>query len=97
MDFILERTIPNEEESSEGSNFSTPKDGSEEQWLLQVDGSSNASSSGADLILSNSEGVVVEYALRFSFSAMNNEVEYEVLIAGLNGQKSQSSIFESLE
>ena len=36
------------------------------------------------LILTSPDGIDVEYALRFSFQASNNEVEYEVVIAGLN-------------
>ena len=31
----------------------------------------------------NPEGIIVEYALRFKFSAINNGAEYEALIAGL--------------
>ena len=36
------------------------------------------------LILTSPDGIDVEYALRFSFQASNNEVKYEVVIAGLN-------------
>nr|GEV42076.1 reverse transcriptase domain-containing protein [Tanacetum cinerariifolium] len=39
--------------------------------------------SGAGLILTNPKGAEFTYALRFSFNATNNEVEYEALIAGL--------------
>nr|GEW25726.1 reverse transcriptase domain-containing protein [Tanacetum cinerariifolium] len=38
---------------------------------------------GAGLILKNPEGVEFTYALRFQFTASNNEAEYEALIAGL--------------
>ena len=31
-----------------------------------------------------SEGIDIEYALRFGFQASNNEAEYEAVIAGLN-------------
>ena len=44
----------------------------------------NAHGSGADLILASPNGIDMEYALRFGFQASNNEVEYEVVIAGLN-------------
>nr|GEY50888.1 reverse transcriptase domain-containing protein [Tanacetum cinerariifolium] len=37
----------------------------------------------AGLILTNPEGVEFTYALRFQFTASNNEVEYEALVAGL--------------
>lgn len=36
----------------------------------------NSHGSGAGLILVSLEGVVIEYALRFGFSASNNEAEY---------------------
>nr|XP_010930438.1 uncharacterized protein LOC105051606 [Elaeis guineensis] len=55
----------------------------EELWTLHVDGSSNASGAGAELILTGPEGDIVGYALRFNFSTINNEAEYEALIAGL--------------
>ena len=53
-------------------------------WRLSVDGAANAQGSGADLILTSSDGIDIEYALRFGFRASNNEAEYEVVIAGLN-------------
>ena len=51
---------------------------------VSVDGATNAQGSGAGLILTSSEGIDVEYALRFGFQASNNEAEYEAVIAGLN-------------
>ncbi|GJW21794.1 reverse transcriptase domain-containing protein [Tanacetum coccineum] len=39
--------------------------------------------SGAGLILTSQEGTEFTYALRFQFTASNNEAEYEALIAGL--------------
>ena len=53
-------------------------------WKLFIDGAANAQGSGAGLILTSPEGIDIEYALRFGFQASNNEVEYEVIIAGLN-------------
>ena len=41
------------------------------------------SSAGTGLILVNLEGIIVEYALCFKFSTMNNGAKYEALIAGL--------------
>lgn len=35
------------------------------------------------LILTNPEGMVVEYALRFAFQASNNQAEYEAFLTGL--------------
>nr|GEW65836.1 reverse transcriptase domain-containing protein [Tanacetum cinerariifolium] len=47
------------------------------------DGSSCIDGFGASLILTNLEGMEFTYALRFRFDAINNEAEYEALIAGL--------------
>ncbi|GJV81246.1 reverse transcriptase domain-containing protein [Tanacetum coccineum] len=55
----------------------------QEPWILFTDGSSCVDGSGAGLILTNPEGMEFTYALRFEFSATNNEAEYEALIAGL--------------
>lgn len=55
----------------------------EEQWTLHVDGSSSSSGLGVGLILARLEGNVVEYILLFDFFTINNEVEYEALIARL--------------
>ncbi|GKF54695.1 reverse transcriptase domain-containing protein [Tanacetum coccineum] len=52
-------------------------------WILFTNGSSCIDGSGADLILTNPEGMEFTYALRFRFDATNNEAEYEALIAGL--------------
>lgn len=48
-----------------------------------MDGASNFQESGVGLILTNSKGVVIEYALHFSFRAINNQAEYDALLAGL--------------
>nr|GEU53202.1 reverse transcriptase domain-containing protein [Tanacetum cinerariifolium] len=54
-----------------------------EPWTLFTDGSSYVDGSGAGLILTSPEGVEFTYALRFQFTASNNEAEYEALVAGL--------------
>ena len=53
-------------------------------WKLSVDRAANAQGSGAGLILTSPEGIVIEYALRFGFRASNNEDKYEAIIVGLN-------------
>ena len=53
-------------------------------WRLSIDGATNSQGSGAGLILTSSEGIDVEYALRFGFQASNNKAEYEAVIVGLN-------------
>ena len=53
-------------------------------WRLSVDGAVNDQGSGAGLILTSSEGIDIEYVLRFGFQASNNEAEYKAVIAELN-------------
>ena len=53
-------------------------------WRLSVNGAANSQGSGAGLILTSPDRIDVEHALRFGFQASNNEVEYEVVIVGLN-------------
>ncbi|KAL0362157.1 UNVERIFIED_CONTAM: hypothetical protein Scaly_1170900 [Sesamum calycinum] len=62
----------------------TAEEGEHKQqwWKLFVDGSSNLQGSGAGLILETPLGDKIQYALRFSFDASNNEAEYEALLAG---------------
>ncbi|GJQ94985.1 reverse transcriptase domain-containing protein [Tanacetum coccineum] len=55
----------------------------QEPWTLFMDGSSCIDGSAAGLILTSLEGTEFIYALRFQFTASNNEAEYEALIAGL--------------
>lgn len=69
-DFITEMSPP-------------PDKGPPVYWTLHVDGSSNSKGSGADSILENSEGLMVEVSLTFSFTTSNNQAEYEAGIAGL--------------
>ena len=98
-DFILECTISNGSNSQDGegsraSEGSKAGESSrnkeadigsdlEELWMLHIDGLSNASRARAGLILIGPEGDVVGYALHFEFSATNNKVEYEAILAGL--------------
>ncbi|GKF59077.1 reverse transcriptase domain-containing protein [Tanacetum coccineum] len=55
----------------------------QEPWTLFTDGSSCVDGSGASLILTSLEGTEFTYALRFQFTASNNEEEYDALIVGL--------------
>ncbi|GJV42251.1 reverse transcriptase domain-containing protein [Tanacetum coccineum] len=75
-DFLLEK--PNEA-LPDTSVVKIPQ----ESWTLFSDGSSRVDGSGAGLILTSPEGTEFTYALRFQFTASNNEAEYEALIAGL--------------
>ena len=76
-DFVMEFTIAIPSETTQ----LTPD---LPMWKLSVDGATNAQGSSVGLILTSLERVDVEYALRFWFSTSNNEVEYEVVIVGLN-------------
>nr|GEV82576.1 reverse transcriptase domain-containing protein [Tanacetum cinerariifolium] len=55
----------------------------QEPWTLFSDGSSCVDGSSVGLIRTSPEGTEFTYALRFQFTASNNEAEYEALIAGL--------------
>nr|GEY26482.1 reverse transcriptase domain-containing protein [Tanacetum cinerariifolium] len=55
----------------------------QELWTLLMDKSSCVDGSGAGLILKSPEGTEFIYALRFQFTASNNEAEYAALIVGL--------------
>ncbi|GJT59426.1 reverse transcriptase domain-containing protein [Tanacetum coccineum] len=52
-------------------------------WKLFTDGSSNEGVSRAGLIQTSPDGVEFTYALCSEFIALNNEAEYEALLAGL--------------
>ncbi|XP_071727734.1 uncharacterized protein [Rutidosis leptorrhynchoides] len=57
---------------------------SHEIWDLYTDGASCIEGVGAGLVLTNSSGEEHTYALRFNFDVINNEAEYEALLAALN-------------
>ncbi|GJV10666.1 reverse transcriptase domain-containing protein [Tanacetum coccineum] len=75
-DFLVEKP---EETSVDMSEKEAPQ----EQWTLFTDGSSCIDGSGAGLILTSPDGAEFTYALRFQFTASNNEAEYEALLVGL--------------
>ena len=52
-------------------------------WKLFTDGSSNEHHAGAGVILITPEGHQFHCAIRFDFTASNNEAEYEALLARL--------------
>ena len=85
--FIIECTISDNNSEDEPNDklkqVETPEPDLTLMWVLHIDGVSNAQGSRADLILTNFEGIVIEYALRFNFKASNNQAEYEALLVGL--------------
>ncbi|XP_031260926.1 uncharacterized protein LOC116119120 [Pistacia vera] len=54
------------------------------KWTLSVDGSSNMNGNGLGIVLTTPKGDVVQRAIRCGFKCINNEAEYEALIAGLS-------------
>nr|GEW13038.1 reverse transcriptase domain-containing protein [Tanacetum cinerariifolium] len=76
VDFLVEKQ---DDAPPEASVIKTPQ----EPWTLFTNGSSCVDGSGAGLILTSPEGTKFTYALRFQFTASNNEAKYEALIAGL--------------
>ena len=52
-------------------------------WELYVDGVVNQRRSGVGLVLVSPEKITIEKSLRLSFSATNNEAEYEALLMGM--------------
>ena len=52
-------------------------------WELFVDGAANQRGSGVGLVLVSPKKITIEKSLRLSFSATNNEAEYETLLMGM--------------
>ncbi|GJY85304.1 reverse transcriptase domain-containing protein [Tanacetum coccineum] len=75
-DFLVEKS---DESPPDASVVETPQ----KPWTFFTDGSSCVDGSGVGLILTSPEGTKFTYELRFQFAALNNEVEYEALIASL--------------
>ena len=48
-----------------------------------MDGAANQRGSGVGLVLVSSEKITIEKSLRLSFSATNNEAEYDTLLMGM--------------
>jgi ribonuclease HI len=57
------------------------------EWMIYVYGSSNTKGCGAGVILENSDGLAIEYSLKFDFPTSNNQVEYEACLAGIRMAK----------
>ena len=58
--------------------------GDAEQWTLYVYNALNDTGSGASMMLISPKGHKIYCAIRYGFKALNNEAEYEALIAGLH-------------
>ncbi|GAA0176065.1 hypothetical protein LIER_29124 [Lithospermum erythrorhizon] len=57
-------------------------------WILFVDGARNDQGAGAGVLILGPQEETMEYALRCSFPATNNEAKYEAMILGLSLVKS---------
>ncbi|KAI3761737.1 hypothetical protein L1987_52158 [Smallanthus sonchifolius] len=56
---------------------------SKDKWTLFTDGASNVRGTGLGIILKSPQGNIIPQSISCEFQAMNNETEYEALIAGL--------------
>ena len=52
-------------------------------WEVYTDGAANRKGAGVGIMLVTLEKLVMEKSLRLGFLAMNNEVEYETLLASM--------------
>jgi len=75
-DFIAESSTPRHENDQPEEPATA--------WMLYVDGSAKSGGSGAGLIVVSPTGCVHEHALKFLFKVLNNEAEYEALLAGMD-------------
>ncbi|XP_074346394.1 uncharacterized protein LOC141685175 [Apium graveolens] len=79
VDFVVECTFPGPQDLiPEEQLIRTPG-----KWRLFIDGSVAGTKCGSGLILSSPEGFEICQAIRFDFPLMNNEAEYEALLAGM--------------
>lgn len=60
---------------------------SAELWIMQFDGSSSSSGSGAGVVLISPQGEKFPKAYKLTFDTTNNTVEYEALLLGLEFAK----------
>ncbi|CAL8993981.1 unnamed protein product [Prunus brigantina] len=96
-DFVVEFTPTAKEEkmvtkSKEKADDTSPTDSNlpNDMWQLHVDGASNHKGVGAGVVIITPDGTLLEQAITLSFSASNNEAEYEALLAGLRLAKELS-------
>ncbi|XP_076948961.1 uncharacterized protein LOC143621418 [Bidens hawaiensis] len=88
-DFITKTTSPEGEEQGSHQDHlgeaepEIPEGQKEPLWNLYTDGASNGDGSGTGLILISPKGIELTYAMRLEFPSINNEAEYEALLAGL--------------
>jgi len=59
------------------------KEARNKEWMLFIDGASNAKECGVWIMLISSEKEILEYSLHFTFPSSNNASEYEALLVGM--------------
>ncbi|GJS66348.1 reverse transcriptase domain-containing protein, partial [Tanacetum coccineum] len=91
-DFLVE--IPSKDNEMKEKPKEVPDSSS--KCRHYTDGASNSDRSGARLMLIDPDGKEYTYALCFKFETMNNEAEYEALLAGTFAAK-QASIKDYLQ
>ena len=90
-DFVAEFTYPttalgvatDTPSTSEGHKKDDEPTDPSNVWSLRINGSFNVNESGAGIILESPTREKISYALRLEFPVLNNEAEYEALLAGL--------------
>jgi ribonuclease HI len=55
--------------------------------MIYVDGSSNTKGCGAGVILENSDGLAIEYSLKFEFPTSNNQAKIVACLAAIRMAK----------
>ena len=50
-------------------------------WILYMDGASNQAGCGAEIVLTDPEGIECSHCFRFEFKATNDEVKYKSLVS----------------
>ncbi|XP_024042915.1 uncharacterized protein LOC112099704 [Citrus clementina] len=79
-DFVAEFTEP--EVSLDELDMAVVND-EDRVWHMSVDGSLGKQGSGAGIVLEGPEGEKISYTVKLEFTAINNQAQYEALIAGL--------------
>lgn len=53
-----------------------------QEYILSIDDASNVKGSGTGIVLEGPDDILIEQALKFEFTAINKQAEYEALIDG---------------
>ena len=62
-----------------------------ELWMIQTDGLSAKGMGGVRVLITSPEGDISRYGVKLQFPAINNEVEYEVILTGFRIAKSMEA------